>query len=129
MKKSQSFFSLFKSPKNSENEVESNKQVHKHYIASSKCNNSRNKSKMEREWTKACGQMDKRAQLLQVFCPFFYCILINICYISGCFKGSWEETSRNKTHKLFQGRVKAKFAETLNLPDTYWRWCEQSGKL
>lgn len=89
MKKSQSFFSLFKSPKNSENEVESNKQVHKHYIASSKCNNSRNKSKMEREWTKACGQMDKRAQLLQVF---FVNSLLDInkclCYISGCFKGS-----------------------------------------
>ena len=40
-----------------------------------------------------------------------------------------DQGSGNKTHKLFQGRVKAKFAETLNLPDTYWRWCEQFGKL
>ena len=116
MKKSQSFFSLFKSPKNSENEVESNKQVHKHYIASSKCNNSRNKSKMEREWTKACGQMDKRAQLLQVFCPFFYCILINV---SVTYQDALKEAEKKQAEIKPINFFKAESRLNLRKPSIY----------
>lgn len=67
MRKASIFFNqltLFKSQKSEENDGDS-KSLHKQYLSSSKCSNNK-KSIMEKEWSKTCGQMDKRAQLLQV---------------------------------------------------------------
>ena len=67
MRKGTSFFNkltLFKSQKSDEIDGDS-KSLHKQYLASSKSSNNK-KSIMEKEWSKTCGQMDKRAQLLQV---------------------------------------------------------------
>ena len=67
MRKASIFFNqltLFKSQKSEENDGDS-KSLHKQNLSSSKCSNNK-KSIMEKEWSKTCGQMDKRAQLLQV---------------------------------------------------------------
>ena len=63
-KKKVSFFAkLFKSEKSEEDDVSETVQ-HKQYFSSFKSNN--NKKSMEKEWSKACEQMDQRAQILQV---------------------------------------------------------------
>ena len=62
-KKKVSFFAkLFKSEKSEEDDVSETVQ-HKQYFSSFKSNN---KKSMEKEWSKACEQMDQRAQILQV---------------------------------------------------------------
>ena len=73
MRKASSFFNqltLFKSQKSDDSDGDS-KSLHKQNLSSSKCNNDK-KSVMEKEWSKTCGQMDKRAQLLQVLLPILY---------------------------------------------------------
>ena len=77
MRKASSFFNqltLFKSQKSDESDGDSS--LHKQYSSSSKCSNDK-KSVMEKEWSKTCGQMDKRAQLLQVIANFDSFILLS----------------------------------------------------
>ena len=63
-KKKVSFFAkLFKSEKSEEDDVSETVQ-HKQYFSSFKSSNK--KKSMEKEWSKACEQMDQRAQILQV---------------------------------------------------------------
>ena len=71
MRRASTFFEklpFFKSQKSEEGDGDF-KSLHKQYLASSKSSISK-KSIMEKEWSKTCGQMDKRAQLLQVLDPF-----------------------------------------------------------
>ena len=60
-------FSLFKSQRSSDSDGDSKST----YFASAKSNQNK-KSIMEREWSKACGQMDKRAQILQECLIFLF---------------------------------------------------------
>ena len=53
-------FSLFKSQRSSDSDGDAKST----YFASGKSNHNK-KSIMEKEWSKACEQMDKRAQILQ----------------------------------------------------------------
>ena len=75
---------FFKSQKSEDSDGDS-KSLHKQYLASSKSSISK-KSIMEKEWSKTCGQMDKRAQLLQVADPFKIQFYFDI--MTGCFNGS-----------------------------------------
>ena len=78
MRKASSFFNqltLFKSQKSDESDGDSS--LHKQYSSSSKCSNDK-KSVMEKEWSKTCGQMDKRAQLLQVIANFIFYFIIKL---------------------------------------------------
>ena len=78
MRKASSFFNqltLFKSQKSDDSDRDF-KSLHKQNLSSSKCNNDK-KSVMEKEWSKTCGQMDKRAQLLQVIANFIHIILLS----------------------------------------------------